>query len=43
MADARLQEHLTEQLMRFDPNHGASLGQEPPIGLWTIGAVTLLG
>ena len=43
MADARLQEHLTEQLMRFDPNHGASLGQEPPIVLWTIGAVTLLG
>jgi hypothetical protein len=43
MADARLQEHLTEQLMRFYPDHGASFGQEPPIVLWTIGTVTLLG
>jgi len=43
MADARLEEHLTEQLMRFDPDHSAALGREPPIVLWTIGTVTLLG
>jgi hypothetical protein len=43
MGDARLQEHLTEQLMRFDPHHRASFGQDPPVVLWTIGAVTLLG
>jgi hypothetical protein len=43
MADARLQEHLTEQLTRFDADHGAPLGREPPIVLWTIGAATLLG
>jgi hypothetical protein len=43
MADARLKEHLTEQLMRFDPDHRAVFGREPPVVLWTIGAVTLLG
>ena len=43
MADARLQEHLTEQLMRFDPDHVAALGREPPVVLWTIGTATLLG
>jgi hypothetical protein len=43
MADARLQEHLTDQLMRFDPDHGSLCGDEPPMVLWTIGAVTLLG
>jgi hypothetical protein len=43
MADARLEEHLTEQLMRLDPDHQAAYGHEPPVVLWTIGAVTLLG
>ncbi len=43
IADARLVEHLTEQLMRFDPDHHAPLGQDPPIVLWTIGTATLLG
>jgi hypothetical protein len=43
MADSRLQEHLFEKLMRFDPDHHAPLGQAAPVVLWTIGAVTLLG
>ncbi len=43
MADARLEEHLTQQLMRFDPDHRALVGHEPPVVLWTIGTVTLLG
>ena len=43
MADARLQEHLTEQLMRFDPDHRAAFGREPPVVLWTIATATLLG
>jgi hypothetical protein len=43
MADARLEEHLTQQLMRFDPDHRALFGRDPPVVLWTIGAVTLLG
>jgi hypothetical protein len=43
MADARFQEHLTEQLLRLDPDHEAPFGRESPIVLWTIGTVTLLG
>jgi hypothetical protein len=43
MADARLEEHLTQQLMQFDPDHHALFGHDPPIVLWTIGTVTLLG
>jgi hypothetical protein len=43
MGDARLEEHLTDQLRRFDPDHRAAFGHEPPVVLWTIGAVTLLG
>jgi hypothetical protein len=29
--------------MRLDPDHQAAYGHEPPVVLWTIGAVTLLG
>lgn len=43
MGDARLKQHLTDQLRRFDPDHRAAFGHEPPVVLWTIGAVTLLG
>lgn len=43
MADARLQKHLTEQLMRFDPDHQAPLGHEPPLVRWTVGTVALFG
>jgi hypothetical protein len=43
LADARLEEHLNEQLLRLDADHDSALGREPPVVLWTIGAVTLLG
>ena len=43
MADARLAQHLENQLARFDPEHHAPLGRAPPVVRWLIGTMTLLG
>ena len=43
LADGRLARHLQEQLLRFDPEHRAPLGQAAPLVRWSIGIVALFG